>query len=700
MARLPDVTLGPVQDDIAPAAQRAAGAATQLGDTLSQGLTVMGQELIKTQTEKAHLQAAQGLQDAFQANLKKDAWTKGEAVAAIGQDAYDKLPDEVRRQVERPQPVLDEKGMPVPETDENGVPVKDELGQVKFKMGPGSIPSFMIAGYVFKAKAQQVLESAAGNISLGSWGARFQRAAQADVIALHGKLNQEMITQAHQYNVDQRARTALYFAYNGDFNTSKAIIEGSPELLGRDGQLKLSLQVQGIQQTRPVWLALEAFRLNKPGAREQLEQAASDLADPAKTSLVDPQHRAQLARQVHAALDAGKTKGEEHDAAAIAQEALVGAKDEKFANGYDLKKAQANLEGMFVGGGKHADRPELRFKAGSMIGSAVSEANAAATATFEQHAGAGMEQYWGYDANGVAHPGAHNLTTQARADLIADGKRGGELLHTFEEWDRQNEAFQRTRDNTPTTEQSAKALAIEYALATNGKVLAALGPGGMSRLLTGESSADLGLPSNIQIPAGRVAASDVKQLSAKFAGEAKPEARKYLVSPESIAFSEAEEAFPELKQAVQRLGKEKGSVRAPEEIRKAVGFLADKLAKFIDANPGPDGRGPDQETIRKEAQRLLQTVEVKRRFWFNAKMPRAQAEANQEPIVDSDELQVPEGARPAEEKPAPAKPAKTPAAPAEGTVVSGDKVVNPKTKKPFPASVEFTVKKGQFVRTK
>lgn len=639
--KLPEVTLGGVQDDVSPALERAAAGARQLGSVIEQGLTQYGQEVVKTQTMDAHLAASQKL-NALDDELRfKKAFTTDELKARLG-PAYDALPDAVKNQP--PQPLVDQAGNPV----------RDAVtGEVATR--PGDVPTHYVADAIYKQEAQKILEDASQHITVGGgWQSQFQRAAAADVAQRWNRLNDQMLGEAHQYQIDAVHRQVLTAAASGDFDTAQVRIATAGSVLGQRGQLDLAMQVAMMRQSKPIYDALLAFRADpmKPGTREGLERASRDLADQTKTGLIPGEHRTQLERQVEASLREHPDAPEKRTAATLALEAANGARDPGNPDRIDPVAALRSLDAHFQPGGKYADRPELYDEAASKLNASVERHNASIKFSQDRTAATAMTQFLGMDAQNQPHMSMQNIQPQVMTDLRAQGKEGTDVIARLVEMEKREQSRLRQDAQLPTSAESARAFLIERSMALRPGEWRGMSGADQLKVLLGLQ----GVPGEPDAPAVQVSSRDYPQLATKVAGLTSPVKPVTLTSPERIAFEEAGEAF---KSAFDL----KNPQRSPEDVRQGVRLLKDKLAAFIDDGVNRDGKGPTEAAVRAEAKRLLQTVEIRKSFLgipYTRTVPRVQAEAAgqrfEEPL-----RAPPAAANPAPAAAAPVAPKGTPA---------------------------------------
>lgn len=646
--QLPEINYGPVQDEASGAIARAGAAAQEFGDTLERGFTSMGQALVQTQTADANLKLSKDLAALDQEIRSKRAFSQEELKGVLG-EKYDALPEAIRNQPD--EPVLDEKGGPVMSEYRPGEPPRPVVKT-------GDVPAWMVGHEVFQHKAQQALDEAAKHITVSSgWANKFRRAAAADVIAKGAAISEHLGQQALAHQQNARVRQINEYANAGDFNMARVVADGSLDVLGQEGVSKAHAMIGAAQQERPVNDALIGFRTDAdaPGVEQNLKAAAAALADERKTGLLHPEKRASMASAVAAALKSIDEGHQKRDAAGIALVIIQDSQDPIRPGMVDAPSAGKKLDEAFKPGGRFASKPELYFEAQALLGRTISERNAAAKQSFDNVGAAAISEYLSIDAAGNYHPSSSHLSTRTRAALNASGKDGQDLLKQMLDWDRQAEAQARSNRNQPTDAEAGRAFLIERSITMNPGAWRQLSGPDQLKVMAGLAP----VPGEPDAPAVPVSARDVPSLSQKLAvvsGAIKPQ---YVTDPGKIAREEAEKAYPVLKNP---------KARSPEATTALRG-LSDKLAAYIDGERNLNGKEPPQDAIRKEAQRLMATVEVRDTFlWvFPSKKKTTRI------VAEGAKLDYTEPGAPA----APAPPAATPAPPPPrppGAVVKGEDI--------------------------
>ncbi len=449
--KLPEINYGGVPDEVSPELVPVRAATDRLSSTMQAGLTAIAQESIKAQTTDAHLKLSQGLSDLESDLRMKKSFDPQELKDRLGPGYEDSIPEAVRKEGEGLVPVF----------GENGEPLRDESGAVQVK--PKGIPTYHAARALYQNAAEKLISKAADGITGDGWQNAFRRTATGDVIQRWSRVEGEQLQELRRDQVDTVGRQVQQLTLARDWPTALARIDSAREILGDDGQVKLRQHVYGVQQTTPIYDALKHFSIDpsSPISASELKDAAKRLADPQQMSMVDAQHQASLARQVHAALKQVDGQGGKRDASTLAFEIMGSSPDDAHPDLVDPGKAFDKLDAEFKTGGRFAARPELRPEAGSILQKLVSERNERVNYNFDKAAGTAIGQYLELDANNTARPSITNIDAVTRAALEASGKKGQELLDEFRRKDRTNELEGRQMRQLPTDAQAAYLLNLE-----------------------------------------------------------------------------------------------------------------------------------------------------------------------------------------------------------------------------------------------
>lgn len=294
--RLPDLPNGGSVPDSSPEMRQLAATTREAGRSLQEGLTALGQEHVKNQNINAHLAYSQGMEDVDAELRTRPAIPLQEVKQRLG-PAFDQLPDEVKNQPKVP--ALDPK---------SGKPLFNPDGSVQTK--DAEIPTYLVGHALFHDAAGKIMNQAVGNITVGEgWQNEFRRAATTDTMQRWGKLNEVMLHAYHRDMVDTRTRQILTAANGATtpeaWASVRAMVEGSRDIFGDDGQMKIRAMIGGMEQAKPADQALLHFYTDEtdPKARAELREAAKMLADESRTGLISPEKRVALDRRVRVALD-------------------------------------------------------------------------------------------------------------------------------------------------------------------------------------------------------------------------------------------------------------------------------------------------------------------------------------------------------------------------------------------------------------
>lgn len=249
--KLPAIEYGSVQNAVAPALGRVSQAVGGLSDTVRAGLDAFGQELVRTQSQKAAADLSAGLAD-LEASIERTPYLTTQQVRDALGDDVEGLPSEVKSQITRK--ALDMRSGEMVDVDRDDV------------------PSWAVAGAIFSKRSKELVKLASGGMSVGAgWQARFEAGAAEDVHARQVRLEQGQFramlgdqrkTQAE--TIESHLRAGNWDAAQNVITTSKAFepaekeqLVGAVELAQQKRPLE-DLVLKGIESTRDV---LEAGKL-------------------------------------------------------------------------------------------------------------------------------------------------------------------------------------------------------------------------------------------------------------------------------------------------------------------------------------------------------------------------------------------------------------------------------------------------------
>jgi hypothetical protein len=515
--QLPRVNFGPVQNEVAPATQRVASAVGGLSDTIRQGLTVYGQELVKSQAQEAQLALTKRLDEREQELRTRKAIPVAELKERLG-PRFDKLATEVREQ-------------PL-------VKVRDEqTGEIVER--PADVPTWAIAGDLFDHEVEQALGESEKHITVGKgWQSAFRGAALGDVLARKGRLNAVQLQAMGEYQADVRIRQALEFANAGNFDEAFGVVNGSVAVLGTGGQEKLRQRVTAIQQTKPIYDALRMVQLpayQEEGLR-QLDAALAALGDPKKFSAVDPDKLAGLTHEVRVAQQAVRDMQAKRDAATRAFEYAGQAQDERNPLRINEARATSLLEAD-VKAGKLS--PEASLETRRLLQEHIRDRNDAAKQQLGKVAGDAMSQFMAIGPDGRPRMSFSNLLPETLRELRTYGEEGEQVIAQLIRWDQANETHERQKRQMPSAAEDARALAFERAIRREPETFRKMPTADLLAILTGNAP----IPGEADAPAVAVSSRDLPHLRDMLGANAAEPQGVQVTSPGTIAQQEFERAF-------------------------------------------------------------------------------------------------------------------------------------------------------------
>lgn len=569
--QLPRVSFGPVQNDVAPATARVAGAVGGLAQTMEQGLAALGHEVVKTQTQDAALKLTQGLDDLVTKLKTQKAIPLDELKAELGPD-FDKLDEGIRKQ-----PLVHElvNGQPIEDPEYPGVP----------RMKPGDVPTFQVADLLYRRRAQKLLEDASTAITVGEgWRSSFQRSALADIIAKGASLDQEMLQQSGEFLASKTVDNALKAAYRGDFNLADAIAGGSAAALGAKSQAALVETITGLKQRKPIDDALLKYRTDpsSPLSKAALEDASKALGDDKVTGGMKPDDRAALANQVHAALEQANRGDAQRQAAGLALQIIRENTDPtgKINEGEAYKALNAH----FAPTGKLAARPELWDDANRILNQGIAQKKTERAQALGDTAGQALDEFMAIGPDGQPHMSFLNVKQQTLAGLRTFGKDGEDVIAQLVRWDQANDMHERNRRQLPSPSEDARALAIERSLRRDPDTYRKMPTAELLAVLTGRSP----VPGEPDAPAVAVSSRDLPKLRDILGANAATPPSVQVTSPETIASQEFERSF-----GLQSIP----SKRWTPKQREAFTQVTDEVARWVNGERAA-GRHPTDDQIR------------------------------------------------------------------------------------------------------
>lgn len=226
--RLPDIEYGPVPDTTS-ALGTVDRAQREAFGVFAEGLQAFGQEMVRTQTQRAAAELSAGLA-AIEEDLAKPYLSTKEIRDQLG-PAVDSLPPEVRAQLTR-------KGLDLNTGSEVEVDRED-------------VPTWLVAGALYERRAKALTKAAAQNIAAPGWATEFEVRAGEEVLARKQKV---ALAQSKAFVQDQRRQQGLTveaFVRGGRFDDAVTVISSSRVLDPAEKEEAIG-KVETARQVRPL----------------------------------------------------------------------------------------------------------------------------------------------------------------------------------------------------------------------------------------------------------------------------------------------------------------------------------------------------------------------------------------------------------------------------------------------------------------
>jgi hypothetical protein len=297
---------------------------------------------------------------------------------------------------------------------------------------------------------------------------------------------------------------------------------------------------------------------------------------------MQPEERASLANQVHAALDQANRVDGQRQASGLALQIIRENTDPtgQVNEGAAFKALNAH----FAPEGKLAARPELWDDANRILNQGIGQAKAQRQQALGELGGAALDEFMGIDASGKPHMSFLNVRPQTQAGLRALGKDGEEVLAQLVRWDQANDMHERNRRQLPSPSEDARALAIERSLRRDPEVYRKMPTAQLLAVLTGKAP----VPGEPDAPAVSVSSRDLPKLRDMLGANAAAPSAIQVTSPETIAQQEFERSFG--------LGKMPSKRWSPAQ-REALTKVTDEVARWVNSERA-GGRHPTDDQIR------------------------------------------------------------------------------------------------------
>lgn len=572
--QLPRVTFPATPDDVERGQRRVGAAAQGLGDVISQGLALYGQELVKGQTIEAQLSLTKGLDEIEQELKVRKAIPLAELQERLG-DRFDALPAEIREQ-----PIV---RMKDPDTGE-------ESEQ------PALVPMWAVADRLFDLEAEKALGAAMKHITVGrGWQGSFQQAARGELLSRKARVNEVQLPAMHTYQVETRTRQILEAANRGDFGPegddknlgdAGAMIAASIGVLGTDGAEKLRQEVLARKLAAPIEHARTQASSDAPQHRDEakrrLKTSLDVLSDPSKFQSVSPEHRAALASKARSTLHGVEEIEKKRLAAASALGYANAATSTANPRRVDQQKAYDALDADVAAG---TLSPEAALDVRRLLGEVIRDRDEAAKAALSELAGRALGEFMAIGPDGKPRLRFSNVSPEVLIDLGEFGQDGQAVVEHLVRWDQSNEQRDRQLRQLPTPDQDARALAMERAIRRDPDTFRKMATVDLLAVMTGKAP----VPGEEDAPAVALSSAHLPQIRTMLAANAAPPNAVNVVPPGKIAQEEFERAF-----GLENMK----SKRWTDEQRKALSAVTDDVAKWVNSERAK-GRDPSDDEIRK-----------------------------------------------------------------------------------------------------
>lgn len=239
-------------------------------ETAEKALTIFGQEYVQSQEAEAGAKWAQSLND-IDKEIDENKTVSTEWVKTHLGGSLDALPPEVRKQVTAQ--ALDVKTGEMVEADK------------------ADIPGWIVAPYIFDAKAKAALAQASQGISSDGWKADFQTKAQVDAASRRAKVNERAMREGIKFFNLSQTNSALSFANAGKFDDARKVVSASRSM-DAPYKEKLLSHIDKIEQVKPIYEAVQ---------REDFASMAELLGrlnNPEEFTTLEPQERTAFAERL------------------------------------------------------------------------------------------------------------------------------------------------------------------------------------------------------------------------------------------------------------------------------------------------------------------------------------------------------------------------------------------------------------------
>lgn len=279
--RLPEIDtvgVGPAPDVAAPYRSF-----DKMAQTMAEGFRAYGQEVIKTQTQRAAVDLAKGL-NSLQQEIEANKFVTTKYVKEKLGDAYESLDPAVKAQ-------LTTTGLDL------------TTGKIT-QFDREDIPTWVVADAIFDAQAKNLLDKSAQNIQVGGWAEEFKANAAVDVLQRKARVNERQIGAMHAYLTEEQTGHALDLVNAGDPDGARAVVNSS-RVMDAAYKEKVLDHIAKVEQLTPVY---DAIRRQDYGTMAEM---VGKLNDPREFTKLAPAERTAFSERLKAEIKQFKTAADD-----------------------------------------------------------------------------------------------------------------------------------------------------------------------------------------------------------------------------------------------------------------------------------------------------------------------------------------------------------------------------------------------------
>ena len=270
MARLPDYEPNTPLDTNVSGIRQVTAEQKRFFATVSEGLTVMGQEMVKTEAQRAASNLSAKLNDIEQEIAANPQVSTQYLRDKLGPD-FDTIPPEVKSNLT--QKTLDLKAGQLVDEDRN------------------DIPMWQVAGTLYDRLSQRAVSEASQGITMPGWKTDFRDNMANEVNNRRDKINTRQLQAMHADLGAKQTETALQFANAGDFGSAFQVVRDS-RVMDPEYKTKVEGEIAKVQDTKPIF---DAIRTDDYGSMAEL---VGQLNDPSKFTNLTAQERQQFSERL------------------------------------------------------------------------------------------------------------------------------------------------------------------------------------------------------------------------------------------------------------------------------------------------------------------------------------------------------------------------------------------------------------------